>query len=156
MLTVTPLTNAEYVLGSVALGIDEYYAGVGEAPGVWLGRWAPALGVAGMVEAEALRALIDGNDPTTGAPLLVGLRARTVKAFDLTFSMPKGASMLWALGSEQIAEVVMGAHREVAGTAIVLASVDAGGPERRRGAAAARLRLGITRVHDHVRRSGRS
>ena len=62
-MTVTALTNAEYLLSSVALGIDEYYMGVGEAPGVWMGRWSSSLGVAGMVEAEALRALIDGKDP---------------------------------------------------------------------------------------------
>ena len=42
-----------------------------------------------VVEADALRALIDGNDPTSGEGLLVGLRERTVKAFDLTFSAPK-------------------------------------------------------------------
>ena len=59
MLTVTALTNAEYLLGSVALGIDEYYAGVGEAPGVWMGQWSSSLGVAGVVEADVLRALID-------------------------------------------------------------------------------------------------
>ena len=112
-MTVTALTNAEYLLGSVALGIDEYYMGVGEAPGVWAGRWAPSLGVAGMVEADALRALIDGNDPTTGEPLLVGLRERTVKAFDLTFSAPKSVSVLWALGSEAVADVLMGAHRPI-------------------------------------------
>ncbi len=110
-MTVTALTNAEYLLGSVALGIDEYYMGVGEAPGVWMGQWAPSLGVAGVVEADALRALIDGNDPITGSPLLVALRERTVKAFDLTFSAPKGASLLWALGSKAVAEVVMAAHR---------------------------------------------
>ena len=118
MLTVTALTNAEYVLSSVALGIDEYYTGVGEAPGVWMGRWSPALGVEGMVEADALRALIDGNDPTTGSPLLVGLRERTVKAFDLTFSAPKSVSVLWALGTEPVADVVMGAHREAVATAL--------------------------------------
>ena len=118
MLTVTALTNAEYLLGSVALGIDEYYMGVGEAPGVWMGRWSAGLGVEGVVEADALRALIDGNDPTTGAPLLVGLRERKVKAFDLTFSAPKGASLLWALGSEAVADVVMGAHREAVATAL--------------------------------------
>ena len=118
MLTVTALTNAEYLLSSVALGIDEYYTGVGEAPGVWMGRWSPALGVAGMVEADALRALIDGNDPTTGSPLLVGLRERTVKAFDLTFSAPKAVSVLWALGTEPVADVVMGAHREAVATAL--------------------------------------
>ena len=33
-MTVTALTNAEYLLSSVALGIDEYYTGVGESPGV--------------------------------------------------------------------------------------------------------------------------
>ena len=118
MLTVTALTNAEYLLGSVALGIDEYYMGVGEAPGVWMGRWSSGLGVQGVVEADALRALIDGNDPTTGAPLLVGLRERKVKAFDLTFSAPKGASLLWALGSEPVADVVMAAHREAVAVAL--------------------------------------
>ena len=118
MLTVTALTNAEYLLGSVALGIDEYYMGVGEAPGVWMGQWSSSLGVAGVVEADALRALIDGNDPKTGAPLLVGLRERKVKAFDLTFSAPKAASLLWALGSEPVADVVMVAHREAVASAL--------------------------------------
>ena len=66
VLTVTALTNGEYLLSSVALGIDEYYAGVGEAPGVWLGGWSFELGVEGMVEADALRAVIDGNHPLTG------------------------------------------------------------------------------------------
>ena len=118
MLTVTALTNAEYLLSSVALGIDEYYTGVGEAPGVWMGRWSPALGVEGLVEADALRALVDGKDPTTGTPLLVGLRERTVKAFDLTFSAPKAVSVLWALGTEPVADIVMGAHREAVATAL--------------------------------------
>ena len=104
MLTVTALTNAEYVLSSVALGIDEYYTGVGEAPGVWAGSWAKTLGLVGMVEADALRALIEGNDPTSQVRLLTG-RERTVKAFDLTFSAPKSVSLLWALltGPESIA-----------------------------------------------------
>ena len=118
MLTVTALTNAEYLLGSVALGIDEYYMGVGEAPGVWMGRWSAELGVEGVVEADVLRALIDGCDPVSGASLLVGLRERKVKAFDLTFSAPKGASLLWALGSEPVADAVMGAHREAVATAL--------------------------------------
>ena len=49
----------------VVWGVDEYYAGVGEAPGGWMGRWSAALEVTGMVEADALRALNDGNDPST-------------------------------------------------------------------------------------------
>ncbi len=76
------------------------------------------LGVEGMVEADQLRALIDGDDPVTDQPLLVGLRERTVKAFDLTFSAPKAVSLLWALGSELVADTVMTAHREAVETAL--------------------------------------
>ena len=61
MLTVTGLSNAEYLISSVALSIDEYYAGVGESPGVWAGRWAEGLGLSGVVEADELRALVDGS-----------------------------------------------------------------------------------------------
>jgi hypothetical protein len=104
LLTVTALTDGEYLLSSVALGIDEYYAGVGEAPGVWFGQWSAELAVEGMVEADQWRALIDGTHPVSGRPLQVGLRERTVKAFDLTFSAPKSVSLLWALGSEPVAD----------------------------------------------------
>ncbi len=54
----------------------------------------------------------------SGLPLLVGLRQRSVKAFDLTFSAPKSVSVLWALGSEPVADVVMGAHREAVAIAL--------------------------------------
>jgi conjugative relaxase-like TrwC/TraI family protein len=118
VLTVTALTDGEYVLSSVALGIDEYYAGVGEAPGVWSGAWSRELGVEGMVEAVQLRALIDGTHPVLGLPLLAGLRERSVKAFDLTFSAPKSVSLLWALGTEPVADVVMAAHREAVTAAV--------------------------------------
>ncbi|MCA1677163.1 MAG: hypothetical protein LC799_34955, partial [Actinobacteria bacterium] len=33
VLNITPLRDAEYLISSVALGIDEYYLGVGEACG---------------------------------------------------------------------------------------------------------------------------
>jgi hypothetical protein len=88
VLTVTGLSDAEYLISSVALSIDEYYAGVGESPGVWAGRWAEALGLSGVVEADQLRALVDGKHPTSGADLLAGSRPRSVLAFDLTFSAP--------------------------------------------------------------------
>jgi conjugative relaxase-like TrwC/TraI family protein len=118
VLTVTALTDAEYLLSSVALGIDEYYVGVGEAPGVWAGGWSAEVGVAGMVEADELRSLIDGFQPVTGEPLLVGLRDRSVNAFDLTFSAPKSVSLLWALASEPAADTVMAAHREAVAVAL--------------------------------------
>lgn len=112
MLTVTRLTNGEYLISSVALSIDEYYAGVGESPGIWAGGWSETLGLAGIVEAEELRALVEGKHPTSGEDLLAGSRSRSVRAFDLCFSAPKSASLLWALGSEPVAEVVAAAHRD--------------------------------------------
>jgi conjugative relaxase-like TrwC/TraI family protein len=112
MLTLTRLTNAEYLISSVALSIDEYYAGVGESPGVWTGRWSSALGLAGVVEAEQVRALVEGKHPVTGEDLLAGSRPRKVRAFDLTFSAPKSVSLLWAFASEPVAEQVAAAHRE--------------------------------------------
>lgn len=80
MLTVTGLTNGEYLISSVALSVDEYYAGVGESPGVWAGAGVVGLGLSGMVEADELRALVDGRHPGTGEELLVGSRPRSVPA----------------------------------------------------------------------------
>ena len=118
MLTVTGLSNAEYLISSVALSVDEYYAGVGESPGVWAGRWAPGLGLSGVVEADQLRALVDGKHPVSGVDLLAGSRPRSVLAFDLTFSAPKSVSLLWALGSEEVADVVAAAHRDAVEVAL--------------------------------------
>ncbi|MHB1533181.1 MAG: MobF family relaxase [Acidimicrobiales bacterium] len=115
---MTRLTNAEYLISSVALSIDEYYAGVGESPGEWTGRWSEKLGLAGVVEAGELRALVEGKHPTTGEDLLVGSRPRKVRAFDLTFSCPKSVSLLWAFGSEPVAEAVAAAHREAVEAAL--------------------------------------
>ena len=66
MLTVTKLADAEYTLTQVAEGIEEYYLGVGESPGVWHGQWAAQLGLEGVVVADDLRALLDGLDPAGG------------------------------------------------------------------------------------------
>ena len=118
MLTVTGLTNGEYLISSVALSIDEYYAGVGESPGVWAGRWAEGLGLPGVVGADELRALVEGKHPVTGEDLLAGSRPRSVRAFDLTFSSPKSVSLLWAFASEPVAEAVVAAHREAVEAAL--------------------------------------
>jgi conjugative relaxase-like TrwC/TraI family protein len=105
---------------------------------VWGGKWAPALGLSGMVEADQLRALVEGRHPTTGGDLVAGHRSRSVRAFDLTFSAPKSASVLWALGSDRVANVVAGAHREAVEAALgfledraAVARIKEGGVRRR-------------------------
>lgn len=118
MLNITPLRDAEYLISSVALGIDEYYLGVGEAPGVWQGRWAVELGLEGVVEADELRALVEGQHPSTGVDLLEGNRKRGTFAFDATYSCPKSVSLLWAFGTPETATVVSRAHTEAVATAL--------------------------------------
>ena len=118
MLRITKLADAEYLLGRVALGVEDYYVGVGEAPGVWQGRWAAELGLAGVVEADQLRALLLGRDPTTDVELLAASRPRTVTAFDVTFSAPKSVSLLWAFASPEVASVASIAHVEAVAVAL--------------------------------------
>jgi conjugative relaxase-like TrwC/TraI family protein len=78
----------------------------GEEPGVWSGRQAAGLGLDDPVDADDLRALLEGRDPADGAALgspLVdrtladGRVVRAVAGFDATFSAPKSLSIWWAL-----------------------------------------------------------
>ena len=118
MLSLTKLANADYLIDQVARGLDEYYLGAGEAPGVWHGRWAAELGLEGVVDHDHLRALLDARHPDTGADLVAGQRERTVKAFDATFSAPKSASLLWTFGTAEVAATVAIAHVESVSAAL--------------------------------------
>jgi hypothetical protein len=54
--------SADYLLGSVATGRENYYTGAvaaGEPPGRWYGRGAEALGLAGEVDAQDMTALYE-------------------------------------------------------------------------------------------------
>jgi conjugative relaxase-like TrwC/TraI family protein len=112
VLSIVKLRDAEYVLRQIAKGIDEYYTSSKEPPGVWQGRWSAELGVEGVVEADHLRSLIRGVDPTSGRELLAGNLARKVNAFDATFSAPKSVSLLQALGTPEVASAVSICHTE--------------------------------------------
>ena len=81
VLTVTGLTDGEYLISSVAIEYRRVLRRGGESPGVWAGRWAERLGLSGVVEADQLRNLVDGLHPVTGEALVSG-RARSVRAFD--------------------------------------------------------------------------
>ena len=105
---------------SVRRGDGAYYtrylaeAPPGEVPGVWTGDQAAGLGLSGEVSGEALELLLQGCDPTTGAPLgrrledrfrADGRVVRAVAGFDATFSAPKSLSVLWALtGDDRLLE----------------------------------------------------
>src|SRR5262245_47998154 len=71
MLSVAKLSPGQeaYYERSVAGGIDEYYEGGGESPGVWAGSGAAALGLTGVVVEGELGRLISGRHPLTSTVL---------------------------------------------------------------------------------------
>ena len=68
MLRVTTLYASSAV--ATAAYYTRYLAQApGEEPGVWSGRQAEGLGLAGRVDADDLQRLLEGRDPATGTPL---------------------------------------------------------------------------------------
>jgi hypothetical protein len=134
VLTVSKLSPGQeaYYERSVAAGIDDYYAGRGESPGVWVGAGATALGLDGVVEDGQLGQLISGRDPMTsvrlrshpprkriameridpanGEAYMEEKTLKPVAGYDLVFSSPKGVSLLHALGDEEVRHAVNQAH----------------------------------------------
>jgi conjugative relaxase-like TrwC/TraI family protein len=113
MLSIGKLGHgqADYYLQAIGQGIEDYYAGQGEAPGRWLGDGAGELELAGEVDAAALRAVLNGNRPDGSGPLTrSGQRANRVPGFDLTFSAPKSVSLLYGLGDPDVSRAVRDAH----------------------------------------------
>jgi hypothetical protein len=55
-----------YYVDQVAQGREDYYSGEGEAPGVWQGGGAAALGLSGEVSEQGIVRLLEGRDPATG------------------------------------------------------------------------------------------
>ncbi len=144
MLTITTLADAEYLIGGVALGVEDYYVGSGEAPGVWQGQLAAELQLVGVVDPDQLRALLLGRDPTTDVELLAARgRPRTVTAYDVTFSAPKSVSLLWAFASPEVAAVASIAHVEAVAVALDLLERRAGATRRQVDGVRQRIPTGV-------------
>jgi conjugative relaxase-like TrwC/TraI family protein len=98
-----------YYLEFVTSGVEDYYLGVGEAPGEWVGTASARLGLDGTVDAEDLGRVLDRRDPRSGVRLTQA-RRHGLPGFELTFSPPKSVSVLWGLGSADTARSVRVAH----------------------------------------------
>jgi len=107
----------EYYLSLAAGAADEYYPT--EGAGEWLGKGAEAVGLTGPASGDDLRAILAGADPRSGEPLADGIRAarRRRPGFDLTFSAPKGVSLLSALHPDSRV-AVEAAHADAVGAAL--------------------------------------
>jgi conjugative relaxase-like TrwC/TraI family protein len=155
VLSLTRLTDADYLLGQVAVGVEDYYTGGGEAPGVWHGAWAADLGLDGVVDADGLRSLLDGVHPATGEELLAGRPARAIKAFDATFSAPKSVSLLWAFGSPDVSAAAVIAHVEAVTAALELVEAKAAVARQQHAGARARVATRGLAVAAFVHRTSR-
>lgn len=107
-MSIGKIANPQYVLGSIASSPEEYYLGHGEATGVWLGPGRTHFGLEGTVDAGTLRAVVAGEDPTTGRQLAA--KNRRVAGYDLCFRAPKSVSLLFGLGDPDLSQVVRDCH----------------------------------------------
>jgi len=135
VLSVAKLTVGQeaYYEQQVAGGLDDYYAGRGESPGIWTGRGAEIIGLSGVVDEGDLGTLLRGVDPASQSRLRTPVRERTitvrvldaesgewreeakrlapVSGFDLVFSCPKSVSVVHALTEdEQVRREISDAH----------------------------------------------
>ncbi len=113
MLSIAKARKDYYLrkLGEISPGEDYYLRG-GTAKGRWHGSGAAGLGLEGVVSAEGLVRLFDGQDPTTGEQFGRQLRRDGVAAWDLTFSADKSVSLLWAFGGDEVRRHVVEAFEE--------------------------------------------
>ena len=131
---ITAGRGYDYLTRDVATSKHDYYTGKGEAPGVWTGRGAPLIGLAGEVAADDM-AVLYGRFvvPSTAGGVRLpsgrwlpeqvlgrkvvaktradGSVAEPIAAFDVTFSPSKSVSVLWGLtGDEKVRRIVVEAH----------------------------------------------
>jgi conjugative relaxase-like TrwC/TraI family protein len=155
--------GAEYYLDKVANNVDDYYLGRGEAPGQWIGGASERQGLVGEVDAEALRNLLGGRS-ALGDDLGARLSKERRPGYDLTFSAPKGASLLWAFGPDEVRDAILAAHDRAVES--VLDHLSAEACHARRGAGGSNLieangfiaaafrhrtsRAGDPQLHTHV------
>jgi conjugative relaxase-like TrwC/TraI family protein len=135
MLSVAKLTLGQeaYYEQQVARGLDDYYAGRGESPGLWAGSGSAALGLVGVVGDGDLGTLLRGVNPGSDERLRSPVRERTitvrmldvetgewrdeprqlkpVSGYDLVFSCPKSVSLVHALtDDERVRREISEAH----------------------------------------------
>jgi conjugative relaxase-like TrwC/TraI family protein len=135
VLSVAKLTLGQeaYYERQVAGGLDDYYAGRGESPGIWAGRGAGELELVGVVEDGDLGTLLRGVNPANDERLRSPVRKRKItvrtldvetgewreeskqlkplSGYDLVFSCPKSVSLLHALtDDERVRREISEAH----------------------------------------------
>jgi conjugative relaxase-like TrwC/TraI family protein len=112
MLSISPAADSSYYSN---LAKEGYYSLSVEPSGFWYGRGAKSLGLEGVVVEDGFRRLFNGFHPVHGevVPLVRNAgKPNRDKGWDLTLSLPKELSQLFALGDDSVREVVSRLHKE--------------------------------------------
>ncbi len=110
------------IQNSNSAGVKSYYSSADyfsegrEAVGMWRGRGAAFLGLAGAIARDDWDALCDNRDPRSSATLTVRRRQERRVGYDFNFNAPKSLSVYYALTGD---ESVPAALRAAAGEAMV-------------------------------------
>lgn len=99
MLRITQQASAANAKGYYTAA--DYYSEGQELVGLWGGKGADRLGLAGTVDRAAFDRLCDNLHPQTGQPLTARTRTDRTVGYDFTFSAPKSVSLLYALTGDQ-------------------------------------------------------
>ena len=96
---------------SVSSGAEDYYLAGPEAAGEWSGAGTRHLGLSGRVSESALRAVLSRHDPSTGQMLEGSVSRARLPGYDLMFSVPKSASILFGVGGQSAQRAVLAAQQ---------------------------------------------
>lgn len=136
MLSLSKISSASGCDYYLELAREDYYLNGGEPPGRWYGQ---ALGHFGLkeediVEAKTLKTLFAGYHPVTAEKLVQnpGSPTRT-RGWDMTFSMPKSASVLWSQTTQENRQTLQRIHEEAVKAALAYAQEVAGHTRRGKG-----------------------
>ena len=91
---------------------NNYYLKSGEDAGLWVGRGAARLKLAGAIDSKSFGRLLDGCNPRTGKPLLGRRYAKRVPAVDIHFAGWKALSVVWACSPEPDQDRIKGFNLE--------------------------------------------
>jgi Ti-type conjugative transfer relaxase TraA len=83
------------------LARSDYYLEAGEPPGRWAGSGASAVGLTGIVSRDAFESLLAGELPDGHSAVQFQLGKTHKAGYDLTFSLPKSVSAVWAVASDE-------------------------------------------------------
>jgi conjugative relaxase-like TrwC/TraI family protein len=96
------ITQQDSAQGAKAYYSQADYLSQGqEIIGLWGGQAARLLGLEGVVDREAFERLCDNLDPQSGRQLTARTRSDRTVGYDLTFSVPKSVSLLYAMSGDQ-------------------------------------------------------